>query len=121
MYKLGVLLLEMLVNRRPQEEFETGEAGFLEYIRMHYPGNLQKVIDQNLELTQNSFDQAKQAIGLGLMCTDVSSNQQLSLGQVFDIMSRAYQSCRVLASQNRERKHAERGRGHKRMQSRWNL
>ncbi|CAN6545964.1 unnamed protein product [Malus baccata var. baccata] len=118
MYKLGVLLLEMLINRRPQEDFETGEAGFLEYIRMHYPGNLQKVIDQKLELTQNTFDQAKQAIGLGLMCTDVSSNQQLSLGQVFDIVSRAYQSCRVLASHNRERIHAERGRGHKRMQSR---
>ncbi|KAM2949354.1 hypothetical protein FF1_036259 [Malus domestica] len=118
MYKLGVLLLEMLINRRPQEDFETGEAGFLEYIRMHYPGNLQKVIDQKLELTQNTFDQAEQAIGLGLMCTDVSSNQQLSLGQVFDIMSRAYQSCRVLASHSHERIHAERGRGHKRMQSR---
>ncbi|PQP94246.1 putative leucine-rich repeat receptor-like serine/threonine-protein kinase [Prunus yedoensis var. nudiflora] len=64
------------------------------------PGNLQKVIDKKMELTQNTFDQAKQAIGLGLMCTDASSNQQVSLGQVFDIMSRAYQSGRVLASQN---------------------
>ncbi|KAL6282791.1 hypothetical protein ACE6H2_013720 [Prunus campanulata] len=61
---------------------------------------VEKVIDQKMELTQNTFDQAKQAIGLGLMCTDASSNQQVSLGQVFDIMSRAYQSGRVLASQN---------------------
>ncbi|CAL9016102.1 unnamed protein product [Prunus brigantina] len=118
MYKFGVLLLEMLLNRRPEEEFERGEAGFIEYIRMHYPGNLQKVIDQKMELTQNTFDQAKQAIGLGLMCTDALNNQQVSLGQVFDIMSRAYQSCRVLASHNHERLHSERGKGHQRMQSR---
>lgn len=118
MYKFGVLLLEMLINRRPEEEFERGEAGFIEYIRMHYPGNLQKVIDQKMELTQNTFDQAKQAIGLGLMCTDASSNQQVSLGQVLDIMSTAYQSCRVLASHNHERLHSERGKGHRRMQSR---
>ncbi|XP_062011486.1 probable LRR receptor-like serine/threonine-protein kinase At2g23950 [Rosa rugosa] len=121
MYKFGVFLLEMMVNRRPQEEFERGEAGFIEYIRMHYPGNLEQLIDPKMELTQNTVDQAKQAISLGLMCTEVSSNRQPSLEQVFDIVSRAYQSCRVLASHHNHyhrRFHAERGKGHRRVQSR---
>lgn len=120
MYKFGVFLLEMMVNRRPQEEFERGEAGFIEYIRMHYPGNLEQLIDQKMELTQNTFDQAKQAICLGLMCTDVSSHRQPSLEQVFDIVSRTYQSCRVLASHhNHYHRRFQRGKGHRRVQSRW--
>lgn len=87
-YKLGVFLLEIIANRRPQEEFETGEAGFIEYIRMHYPGNVQKVMDEKMKLTESTFDQAKQAIGLGLMCTDKSSNRRLNFDQIFDIISK---------------------------------
>lgn len=101
-YKLGVFLLEIIANKRLEEEFEVGESGLIEYIRMHYPGNLQKVMDEKMKLTENAFDQAKQVIGLGLMCTDQTSNQQLSLRQIFDIISRAYESVNVMVSPNQK-------------------
>ncbi|EXB75180.1 Putative leucine-rich repeat receptor-like serine/threonine-protein kinase [Morus notabilis] len=61
-YKLGVFLLEIIANRRPHEEFEGGEAGFIEYVRMHYPANLQKAIDEKMKLTESGFEQVKQAL-----------------------------------------------------------
>ncbi|PON61864.1 Tyrosine-protein kinase [Parasponia andersonii] len=100
-YKLGVFLLEIIANKRLQKDFEE-ETGLIEYIRMHYPGNLQKAMDEKMKLTENAFDQAKQVIGLGLMCTDQTSNRQLSLRQVFDVLSKAYESVTALVSTNQK-------------------
>ncbi|XP_015900678.3 putative leucine-rich repeat receptor-like serine/threonine-protein kinase At2g24130 [Ziziphus jujuba] len=110
--KFGVFLLEIIANRRPQDEFKTGEAGFVEYIRMHYPGNLQKVMDEKMKLTEITFDQAKQALGLGLMCTDNSRNRQLCFGQIFNIISSVYDS---LPSHDHKGSNTDRGKGHKRV------
>lgn len=108
-YKLGVFLLEIIANRRPHEEFEGGEAGFIEYVRMHYPANLQKAIDEKMKLTENGFEQAKQVMKLGIMCTDRTSNRQQSLKEVFNILSRAYKSFSVFTSPNHKRSHGDRG------------
>ncbi|KAL5577826.1 hypothetical protein UlMin_019525 [Ulmus minor] len=104
-YKLGLFLLEVIAKRRPYEEFENGEAGFIEYIRRHYPGNLQKVMDEKMKLTENGFDQAKQTIRLGLLCTDQSSNTQLRLIQILDILTRACESLTILAARGNHRSH----------------
>ncbi|POO03284.1 hypothetical protein TorRG33x02_013450 [Trema orientale] len=117
MYKLGVFLLEIIANKRLQEDFEE-ETGLIEYIRMHYPGNLQKAMDEKMKLTENASDQAKQVIGLGLMCTDQTSNRQLSLRQVFDVLSKAYESVTVLVSTNQKRSHGDRDKGSEQIQLR---
>ncbi|XP_062096137.1 probable serine/threonine-protein kinase At1g01540 [Humulus lupulus] len=117
-YKLGEFLLEIIVNKKLLEEFEGGETGLIDHIRMHYPGNLHKVLDEKMKLTENAFDQAKQIIGLGLMCTDQTSYKQLSLKQVFDIISRAYESVTVLVSPDQKRSHRDRDKESKRIQFR---
>lgn len=109
--------MEIITNRRPHEEYEGGEAGFIEYIRTHYPGNLQKVMDENMKLTHNGFDQAKQVARLGIICTDQTSNRQPSLTQIFDVLSKAYKSFTVLASPNHKSLHGDRGKGNKQIQS----
>lgn len=117
-YKFGVFLLELVVNRMSGDEFESGELGFIDHIRMHYPGNLRKLIDERMKMTENSIDQVKQVIGIGLMCTDQSSNHQLHLAQISDMIITAYESWNVLDSPTHKRSHGDRGKGHKGIQSR---
>lgn len=76
---------------------------------MHYPGNLQNVIDEKMNMTEITFDQAKQATGLGLMCTDQSRSQQLSFTEIYDITRKVY---------NHKRSHTDKGKGNKQNQSR---
>ncbi|XP_050223567.1 LRR receptor-like serine/threonine-protein kinase FLS2 [Mercurialis annua] len=111
-YKFGVFMLEIITNRRPQEEFEKGEAGFIEYIRMNYPGNLRGVIDVRMKLSEDMFDQAKHGIGLGLMCTDQSTSKYPSFNQIYSMLTRTYQCCLVLASQGHRRAHGNGDRRH---------
>lgn len=103
----------MITNRRPEEEFEIGETGFIEYIRTNYPENLGNVIDARMKLSENMFDQAKHGIGLGLMCTDQSGSKLPSLNQIFHMITSVYESCLVLASQNHKRSHVYERQGHK--------
>ncbi|XVF70440.1 hypothetical protein PTKIN_Ptkin11bG0162000 [Pterospermum kingtungense] len=87
-YRFGVFLLEMMTNGR--------EAG---YVKMMYPENLVKVIDHRMKLTENTFDQAKQAIGIGLMCID----RKLGLGQIYNMITMVYESCLLSAPQSHQR------------------
>ncbi|XVF56774.1 hypothetical protein PTKIN_Ptkin06aG0146900 [Pterospermum kingtungense] len=76
--RFGVFLLEMMTNGR--------EAG---YVKMMYPGNLVKVTDPRMKMTENTFDQAKQAIGIGFTCID----RKLGLGQIYNMISMVCESC----------------------------
>ncbi|KAA8514783.1 hypothetical protein F0562_017962 [Nyssa sinensis] len=119
-YRFGVFLLEMVANRRPREEFERGEAGFVEWVRMHYPENMQKVMDERMKKARHMVDQATELITLGLMCVDVSRGRQQSLGQISKTISRIYKSGLVSSSPHHtyKRLHGDRGEGHRRVQSR---
>ena len=117
-HKFGVFLLENVVSSRLSDESKSGEVGFIDHIRKHYPGNLREVIDERMKMTENSFDQAKQLIRLGLTCTDQSSSHHPHLSQIADIITRAYESWNVLASPTHKRSPGDRGKGHKRIQSR---
>ncbi|KAK4858740.1 hypothetical protein QYF36_021261 [Acer negundo] len=120
-YKFGLLLLEMIAtNRRPSEEFERGEASFIECIRMHYPGNLRVVIDERMKLTENTFDQAKLGIGLGLMCTDQKAGKIPSLDEIYHMIVKVYRSCLVFTSENYKGSHSNgnAGQGNKGIQLR---
>lgn len=82
----------MVTNKRPREEFERGEEDFIEWIRMHYPGNAHKVIDERMKKTGNDItvDQAAaaEAIGLGLMCSDLSRERKPSFDFIHSIISK---------------------------------
>ncbi|CAI9783502.1 unnamed protein product [Fraxinus pennsylvanica] len=86
-YKFGVFILEMVSNRRPLEDFERGEAGFVEWVKMHYPDNLENVIDKRIKRTGHIVHEATDAIGLGLMCTDLSSGNQPSWDHLSNMVS----------------------------------
>ncbi|XXG68563.1 hypothetical protein AAC387_Pa06g1620 [Persea americana] len=62
--KFGVFLLELVSNRSPHEGFETGDTGFVEWIKIHYPRHIRKVIDERMKTTIITFVQVKQTIGI---------------------------------------------------------
>ncbi|XP_043699249.1 putative leucine-rich repeat receptor-like serine/threonine-protein kinase At2g24130 [Telopea speciosissima] len=109
-YRFGLFLLEMITNRRPQEEFEKGETGFIEWVSMHYPDNMQKVIDERMKKTGTMYEQAKEGIGVALMCTDLSMGHQPSLTQISNML-KAFES--PLVSSNNKKSHRERGENHR--------
>ncbi|CAK7357364.1 unnamed protein product [Dovyalis caffra] len=116
-HEFGVFLLEIITNRRSQE-FDNGEAEFVEHIRTNYPENLHNVIDARMKLPENMFDQAKHGIELGLVCTDQSISKYPSLNQISHMINRVYESCLELAPQNHKRSHGDGGKGHKHVQLR---
>ncbi|KAJ4980753.1 hypothetical protein NE237_031590 [Protea cynaroides] len=111
-YRFGVFLLEIITNRRPQEEFEKGETGFIEWVSTHYPGNTQKVIDERIKKTGTMYEQATEGIELALMCTDLTLGHQPSLTQISNKL-KAYESSLVSSSPNNKKSHRERGESHK--------
>ncbi|KAJ4848295.1 hypothetical protein Tsubulata_049288 [Turnera subulata] len=106
-YKFGVFLLEMITNGQLLEEFERGEAGFIQYIRASNPESLHCVVDMRMHLTESMLDQVKHGIDLGLLCTDQSTTKHPSLKQISHMIRRVYQSCPVLESHNHGRCHGD--------------
>ncbi|XP_042479310.1 putative leucine-rich repeat receptor-like serine/threonine-protein kinase At2g24130 [Macadamia integrifolia] len=100
-YRFGVFLLEMITNRRPQEEFEKGERGFIEWVSMHYPENTHKVIDEGMKKTGTIHEQAIEGIGIALMCTDLLTEHQPSLTQISNIL-KTFESSLVSSSNNKK-------------------
>ncbi|KAE8670517.1 ankyrin-2-like [Hibiscus syriacus] len=81
---------EPLIARTLQDEFEGDEAGLIEYVKMVYPGKLQKVIDEKMKLTENTLDQTRQTICIGLMWADHQSCGQLSLGKIYNMIAEVH-------------------------------
>lgn len=111
--KFGVFLLEMMIIRRDQEEFDGGDAGFIRFIRTLHPEDLYEMIDERMEVTETTLNQVKQVLSLGLMCIaiDQSNSEQPSLAQIFNTLSRAYNA-------NQKVFHGNRVKGHKHIQFR---
>ncbi|KAG7621213.1 Protein kinase domain [Arabidopsis suecica] len=92
-FNFGLFFVEMITNLRPDLGQEDSERRYLEYIRVHYPDNLERVIDEKMKIEGRTFDQVKQAITLGLMCTDIIPPlKQPSLTQIYDLVSSLYES-----------------------------
>ncbi|XP_057748063.1 probable serine/threonine-protein kinase At1g01540 [Arachis stenosperma] len=98
--KFGVFMLEVILNRKVQEEFEGDASGFIKYMRRIDPEELQQMIDERMELGETSFHQVKQAVSLGLMCIDQSNSEQPSLAFISNSIARAYKATLVLPSAN---------------------
>lgn len=80
----------MMTDRTLQEEFKGDETGFVEYVKMLYPRKLQNVIDETMKLTENTFDGTRQTICIGLMCADHQTCQQLSIGQIYNMIIKVH-------------------------------
>ncbi|TYJ12811.1 hypothetical protein E1A91_A10G006400v1 [Gossypium mustelinum] len=89
-HRFGILVLEMMTDQTLQEEFNGDETGFVEYVKMLYPRKLQKVIDERMKLTENTFDETRQTICIGLICADHQTCQQLSIGQIYNMIIKVH-------------------------------
>ncbi|XP_027109479.1 uncharacterized protein [Coffea arabica] len=108
-FKFGLFILEMVSNMRPMEEVESSEAGFVQWFRLHYPQNFEKLIDEKMKMKETVVDQAKEAIELGLLCTDLSGvREQPSWDQISYVLSKS--SCKALAGSDHRRYHQVDGR-----------
>lgn len=77
----------MVTNRRPVQEFERGEAGFIEWVELNHSEDLENVIDKRMKINGHILQQAGEVIRFGLMCTDVSSGRQPSWDVITDLVS----------------------------------
>ncbi|XP_068655878.1 cysteine-rich receptor-like protein kinase 44 [Aristolochia californica] len=113
-YRFGVFVLEIVSNKCSREGFERGDAGFLEWVRSHYPGHARKIMDEKLRKTNIAYEPVKQTIGIGLMCAELSINQQPSMERVRRMIKRVYESSMTMTSPTEQRT----GSGHWQNQAR---
>ncbi|KAI3954940.1 hypothetical protein MKW92_045026 [Papaver armeniacum] len=89
----GALLLEMITNRDGLK----GGKSTVEWVRMHYPGNIWAVMDARIKKAGMTYEQASQIVDLGLMCTDLSNEHQPpNLHQISNTVKRVYETSAVL-------------------------
>ncbi|CAN7118913.1 unnamed protein product [Brassica rapa subsp. narinosa] len=91
-FNFGLFLLEMITNLKPNEEQEDSEMRYLEYIRVHCPGNVERVVDEKMKIEDRTLEKVKEAITLGLMCTDGTPLKQPSYTQIYDMVVSLYES-----------------------------
>lgn len=110
-YKFGVFILEMVANKRVLEDFESRESGFVDWVKMQYPDNVESVIDKRMKNTGNVVEQAIEVIRLGLMCTDLSTSRQPNWEQICSSLSTLY-SMAAPGSLDHKTLRVKRGEGH---------
>lgn len=79
--------MEMVTNRRPVDEFEKKEAGFVEWVKLHHPEDLENVIDKRMKKTIDVVSEATEVIKFGLICADLTSGRHLSWDKIWDLLS----------------------------------
>jgi len=99
-HRFGVFVLEMILSKKVQEEFDGDDAGFIRDMRNLSEADLQQMIDERMEVTETNFHQVKQALSLGLMCIDQSNSEKPSLAMILNTVARAYKTSLVLPSAN---------------------
>ncbi|KAH0827276.1 hypothetical protein HID58_090589 [Brassica napus] len=61
-------------------------------MRVHCPDNVERVIDEKMKMKERTLEKFKEAITLGLMCTDGSPLKQPSFTQIYDMVVSLYES-----------------------------
>ncbi|KAK6263813.1 hypothetical protein SCA6_019247 [Theobroma cacao] len=96
-YSFGVLVLEMVTRKRPTDEMFVGGLNLHRWVKSHYPGRVEKVVD--LSLIRASRDQSPEvtrmwevAIGelieLGILCTQETPFTRPTMLDVADDLDR---------------------------------
>ncbi|KAG2242727.1 hypothetical protein Bca52824_095430 [Brassica carinata] len=91
-FTFGLFLLEMITSLKPDEVQEDSAMRYLEYIRVHCPGNVERVVDEKMKIEERTLEKVKEAITLGLMCTDGTPLKQQSFTQIYDMVVSLYES-----------------------------
>ncbi|KAK4267669.1 hypothetical protein QN277_024421 [Acacia crassicarpa] len=92
-YSFGILVLEMVTRKRPTDEMFSGGLSLHKWVKLHYHGRLEKVIDSCLVTA--SRDQSQEVkrmwevsigelIELGILCTQESPSARPSMLDVAD-------------------------------------
>ncbi|XP_073274782.1 L-type lectin-domain containing receptor kinase S.4 [Primulina huaijiensis] len=110
-YKFGVFILEMVANKRELEDFECRKSGFVDWVKMQYPDNIESVIDKRMKNSGNVVEQAIEVIRLGLMCTDLSTSRQPNWEQICNLLSNLY-SMAAPGLLDHKTSRVKRGEGH---------
>lgn len=94
-YSFGILVLEMVTRKRPTDDMFGGELSLQKWVKMHYHGRMEKVIDPWLvrALGDKSAEERRMwhvAIGelieLGILCTQESpSTRPTMLDAAYDL------------------------------------
>ncbi|XP_068649186.1 putative leucine-rich repeat receptor-like serine/threonine-protein kinase At2g24130 [Aristolochia californica] len=96
-YSFGVLVLEMVTGKRPTDEFFNGCLSLIRWVKTHYHGRLEKVIDSSL--LRASWDQSSEVrsmwevalvelIELGLLCTQEAPSTRPIMVDAADDLAR---------------------------------
>lgn len=96
-YSFGVLVLEMVTRKRPTDEMFVGGLSLHRWVKSHYHGRVEKIIDSSL--VRASRDQSPEvkrmwdiAIGelieLGILCTQESPSTRPTMLDAADDLDR---------------------------------
>ncbi|OIW03116.1 hypothetical protein TanjilG_07268 [Lupinus angustifolius] len=110
MSKFGVFLLEMILSKKVQAEFDEGESGFIKYMRTLHSEDLLQMIDERMEETETTNHHVKKVISLGLLCIDQSSSEKPSLSVIFNTIATAYKASIVLPFAKHRMLHGDRSK-----------
>ena len=96
-YSFGVLLLEMLIGRRPTDTFFDDATSLPKYVDMAGPGNLLKIMGANITSCENPQEMVELIIApvtrLGLACCRDSARKRVKMGEVVKQLSAIKKSC----------------------------
>ncbi|KAK9141490.1 hypothetical protein Syun_010890 [Stephania yunnanensis] len=99
-YSFGILVLEMVTRKRPTDAMFTGELSLHKWVKTHYHGPVEKVIDSSLmravrdqapEVMKMSEVAIVELIELGLLCTQESPSIRPTMHDAADDLDRLKQ------------------------------
>ncbi|CAL0329589.1 unnamed protein product [Lupinus luteus] len=108
--EIGVFMLEIILSKRVQEEFDEGESGFINYMRTLHSEDLLQMIDERMEVTETTNYHVEKVISLGLLCIDQSSSEKPSLGVIFSTIATAYKASIILPFAKHRMLHGDRSK-----------
>ncbi|XP_074577525.1 L-type lectin-domain containing receptor kinase V.9 [Curcuma longa] len=101
--RLGLFVLELIANKRPREVFEAGETGLIEWVKVQFPAQVKKLIDEKMKPTATTLEQIRQIISIALEAAANASSSSMS--HVCRLLRKACAVDQEIQKQTRSRSH----------------